>query len=135
LDLRGIGEFFDERRFGLNIENIKPGLTAECTVTVDEKLAVTFTKVPVLSTPMMISLMEAVCKDLIQGLLLPGFITVGYEVHVKHKAAAPVGSEVRVSCKLLEVDGRRLLFEVRVTEGETVVGEGKHRRTIIPYSE
>ena len=70
-----------------------------------------------------------------QGLLPAGFVTVGYEVHVKHKAAAAVGSQVRVWCKVLEADGRKLLFEVHVTEGEKVIGEGRHRRTIIPYSE
>jgi fluoroacetyl-CoA thioesterase len=118
-----------------SFENIKPGLVAERAVVVEEKLAVTFTKTPVLSTPMMIGLMEGVCKDLIEGLLPSGFITVGYEVHIKHKAAAPVGSQVHVWCKLLEVEGRKLLFEVRVTEGDRVVGEGKHRRTIIPFSE
>jgi predicted thioesterase len=116
-------------------DNIKPGLTAEQTVTVDRDLSVTHTKTPVLSTPMMISLMEGVCKDLIQGLLPPGFVTVGYEVHIKHKAAAPIGSQVKIGCKLLDVDGRRLLFEVRVTEGERVIGDGEHRRTIIPYSD
>ncbi len=118
-----------------NFENIKPGLTAERIFTVDEKHAVKFTKVPVLSTPMMISLMEGVCKDLIQEVIPSGFITVGYEVHVKHKAGASVGSQIKTSCKLLEVDGRKLLFEVRVTEGDKVIGEGQHRRTIIPYSE
>jgi predicted thioesterase len=98
-------------------------------------LSVTHTKTPMLSTPMMISLMEGVCKDLIQELLPPGFITVGYEVHVKHRAAAPVGARITAGCKLLDVDGRRLLFEVRVTEGERVIGDGEHRRTIIPYSD
>jgi len=117
------------------IDKVRPGLTAERLVAVDERFAVTHTKVPVLSTPMMISLMEGVCKELIQDLIPPDFITVGYEVHVKHKAAVSVGSQVKVWCNLLEVEGRRLLFEVRVTEGDTVVGEGQHRRTIIPYSE
>jgi fluoroacetyl-CoA thioesterase len=118
-----------------NFENIKPGLTAESLFTVDEKHAVKFTKVPVLSTPMMISLMEGVCKDLVQDLLPSGFVTVGYEVHVKHKAGAPVGSQVKTSCKILEADGRKLLFEVRVTLEDKVIGEGRHRRTIIPDSE
>lgn len=118
-----------------SFENIKPGLTNERIVTVNEKLAVTHTKIPVLSTPMMIDLMEGVSKSLIEKLLPPGFITVGYEVHVKHKAAAAVGVQVKSWCKLLEVDGRRLLFEVRVTEGDKIIGEGQHRRTIIPYSE
>jgi fluoroacetyl-CoA thioesterase len=118
-----------------NFENIKPGLTFEQSTTVDEKICATHTNVPMLSTPMMIQLMESVCKDLIQGLLPPGYITVGYEVHVKHKAAAPVGIQVKTWCKVLEADGKRLLFEVRVTAEGKVIGEGQHRRTIIPYSD
>ncbi len=118
-----------------NFENIKPGLAFERVTEVDEKLAVTHTKIPVLSTPKMIDLMEGVCKDLVQSLLPSGFITVGYEVHVKHKAAVPVGAHVKTWCRILESEGRKLLFEVRVTEGDKVIGEGQHRRTIIPYSE
>ena len=115
-------------------DSIKPGLTSERVVTVEPDLCVTHTKTPMLSTPMMIGMMEGVCKDLVQNLLPPECITVGYEVHVKHKAAAPAGSQVKVWCKLLESDSRRLLFDVRVTEGERVIGEGQHRRTIIPYA-
>jgi fluoroacetyl-CoA thioesterase len=113
--------------------NINLGLTAECETVVDEKLSVTFTKAPVLSTPMMISLMEGVCKDLIEKRLPQGYITVGYEVHVKHKAAAPVGTRVKTWCEILEVEGRKILFKVKVTAGNTIIGEGQHRRTIIPY--
>jgi len=116
-------------------ENIRPGLSAERIVTVDEAHCVTHTKVPMLSTPKMIDLMEGVCKDLAQGLMPPDFITVGYEVHIRHKAAAPIGTQIKSWCKVLEVDGRKLLFEVRVTAGEKVIGEGQHRRTIIPYSD
>ena len=118
-----------------NFENIKPGLTFERSTTVDEELCVTHTKIPMLSTPKMIDLMEGVCKDLAQSLIPGEFITVGYEVHVRHKAAAPIGTPVRTWCKVLEADGRKLLFEVRVTAGDKVIGEGQHRRTIIPYSE
>ena len=114
---------------------IKPGLTTERVVTVDETLSIAHTKIPMLSTPMMIDLMEGVCKDLVQSLLPPGFITVGYEVHVKHKAAAPTGTQVKTWCKVLEADGRKLLFEVRVTAGDKIIGEGQHRRTIVTYSD
>lgn len=113
---------------------IGPGLNAERIVTVDETLSITHTKIPMLSTPKMIDLMEGVCKDLVQGLLPEGYITVGYEVHVKHKAAAPIGTQVKTWCRILEADGRKLMFEVRVTAGDKIIGEGQHRRTIIPYS-
>jgi fluoroacetyl-CoA thioesterase len=118
-----------------NFDAIKPGLTAERVATVDETLSITHTKVPMLSTPKMIDLMEGVCKDLAQSLLPDGCITVGYEVHVKHKAAAPMGTQVKTWCKVLEANGRKLLFEVRVTAGDKIIGEGQHRRTIIPYSD
>jgi fluoroacetyl-CoA thioesterase len=115
-------------------ENIKAGMSFERISVVDKNMTTDFTKVPVLSTPMMIQLMEIVCKDLVQDLLPAGFTTVGYEVHVKHKAPAFLGSEVKTWCDLLESNGRKLLFEVRVTEGEKVIGEGQHRRTIIQLS-
>lgn len=118
-----------------SFENIRVGLGLERLTVVDESLAAMHTKPPVLATPFMIQLMERVCKDLIQELLPPGFITVGYEVHIKHKAAASVGTQVKTECKLVDVDGRKLLFDVRVTAGDKIIGEGQHRRTIIPYSD
>jgi fluoroacetyl-CoA thioesterase len=116
-----------------NFDEIKPGLTAEQETIVNEKLCITHTKKPVLSTPMMISLMEGVCKDLVQEFLPQGYITVGYEVHVKHKAAAFIGATVKTWCEVLEVDGRKILFKVGMTEGDKIIGEGQHRRTILPY--
>jgi predicted thioesterase len=63
-------------------ENIKAGLSAERIFTVEEKLTVPYLKTPVLGTPMMIGLMEILCKDMVQPLLPPGYTTVGYEVHI-----------------------------------------------------
>ena len=119
----------------MNFDEIQPGLNAECTVTVEQRHTVSHTKTPVLSTPMMISMMENVAKDLTQDLLPAGFTTVGYEVNVKHKAPAVLGSEVRVWTRLVEADGRKLLFEVRVSQGDKIIGEGLHRRTIIQIPE
>jgi predicted thioesterase len=116
-----------------NFENIKPGLTFERLATVEEKLAGTHTKAPVLSTPMRIDRMEGVSKRLMETRLPREFTPAGYEVHVKHKAA-PVGTQVKAWCRVLEIDGRKLLFGVRVTAGDKVIGEGQPRRTIIPCS-
>jgi len=113
---------------------LSAGMTAERELPVEEKLTVSHTGTPVLSTPMMISLMEKVAMNLAQGQLPAGFTTVGYEVNVRHKAPARIGALIRVWCRLVEADGRRLLFEVRVTEGDKTVGEGFHRRTIIPVA-
>ncbi len=112
-------------------ERLAAGLTFERAVTVDEMHTVGHTGVRVLSTPMMIGMMESASFHIVQPLLPPGYTTVGYEVHVKHKAPAFLGAELKVESRLAVVDGRRLLFEIRVTEGENVIGEGTHRRTII----
>ena len=119
----------------MNFDRVRPGLTAERDVTVEQKHIVTHTKTPVLSTPMMIGMMENLAWDLTQGLLPPGFTTVGYEVNVKHKAPATLGTSVTVWTRLLEADGRKLLFEVRISHGDKVIGEGLHRRTIIQIPE
>jgi fluoroacetyl-CoA thioesterase len=117
-----------------SFDKLTPGLTDEREVTVEEKHTVSHTGKPVLSTPIMISLMEWVAMSLVQPLLPSGYTTVGYEVHVRHKAPAPVGAVIRVGCRLLDADGRKLMFEVRVQEGEKLIGEGIHRRTVIQVS-
>jgi predicted thioesterase len=47
---------------------------------------------PVLSTPRMISVMEYASVNAIKEDLEPGTATVGFEVCIKHVAAAPAGS-------------------------------------------
>ena len=113
-------------------DEIKPGMSNERVLMVEKEHTVSPTGTPVLSTPMMIAFMELNSAKLVGPLLPPDFTTVGYEVHVKHKAPARLGAEVKVCSKVLEADGRKLLFEVRVNEGEKLIGEGLHRRTIVP---
>ena len=115
-------------------DGITPGMTDERVLTVEEAHTVSPAGTSVLSTPIMIAWMELSSADLVRPFLPPGFATVGYEVQVKHKAPALPGSEVTVSSKVLEADGRKLLFEVQVKEGETIIGKGLHRRTIVPRS-
>ena len=88
---------------------------------------------PVLSTPGMIRLMERTAQNAVIERLEPGTTTVGFEVCVKHVAAAPQGSSCTVRAVLREVvDGRKLRFDVEVTEGGRVVGTGTHERRVIP---
>jgi fluoroacetyl-CoA thioesterase len=86
----------------------------------------------VLSTPAMIAMMER-CSSLLAYANLPqGRATVGFEVCVKHVAAAAEGAECRVRSILREaVEGRKLRFDVEVTEGERTIGVGTHERRVI----
>lgn len=88
--------------------------------------------ISVLSTPGMIAMMERNSAILSIESLPEGKATVGFEVCVKHVAAAAEGSLCKVHSKLREiVDGRKLHFDVEVTEGERTIGVGTHQRRVI----
>ena len=86
----------------------------------------------VLSTPGMIGMMERTAAVLAFELLPKGSATVGFEVCVKHVAAAAEGATCTARATLREVaDGRKLRFDVEVTEGERTIGVGTHERRVI----
>jgi predicted thioesterase len=88
--------------------------------------------VSVLSTPGMIGMMERTSSILAYENLPDGKATVGFEVCIKHVAAAAEGSTCTVRSKLLEVvDDRKLRFEVEVSEGDRTIGVGTHERRAI----
>ena len=67
-----------------------------------------------------------------------GQATVGFEVCIKHVAAAAEGATCTVTAKLNEVvDERKLRFDVEVkdTEGDRTLGVGTHERRVIPVGE
>jgi fluoroacetyl-CoA thioesterase len=86
----------------------------------------------VLSTPGMIAIMERSSLVLALEHLPEGKATVGFEVCVKHVAAAPEGARCTVRSTLREViDDRKLRFEVEAREGERTIGVGTHERRVI----
>jgi fluoroacetyl-CoA thioesterase len=88
--------------------------------------------VRVLSTPGMIAVMERNSAVLSYQNLPEGKATVGFEVCVKHVAAAAEGARCQVRSTLREVvDGRKLRFEVEIREGDRTIGIGTHERRVI----
>ena len=88
--------------------------------------------VRVLSTPGMIGMMERTSSILAYENLPEGKATVGFEVCVKHVAAAAEGARCKVRSSLREVvDDRKLRFDVELTEGDRTIGVGTHERRVI----
>jgi predicted thioesterase len=87
----------------------------------------------VLSTPGMIAMMEKTASMLAYPRLEPGQATVGFEVCIKHVAAAPKGTRCTARARLDEiVDGRKLRFAVEVVDGDgRTIGVGSHERRIV----
>jgi fluoroacetyl-CoA thioesterase len=57
--------------------------------------------------------------------------TVGTHIDVSHVAATPAGFNVTAKIKLIEVDKRRLLFEVEAHDGVELISKGRHERFVI----
>ena len=90
----------------------------------------------VLSTPGMVAVMERNTAVLSYQNLPQGKATVGFEICVKHVAAALEGALCQVHSNLREVvDGRKLRFEVEVTDGDRTIGVGTHERRVIEVGE
>ncbi len=86
----------------------------------------------VLSTPGMIGMMEGAAAALAYERLPEGSATVGFEVCIKHVAAAGEGATCSSTARLTDVvDDRKLFFDVEVREGERTIGVGTHQRRVI----
>ena len=49
---------------------------------------------------------------------------MGRHVNVSHEAATPSGLEITARVKLVEVDGRRLAFDVEASDGVDIISRG-----------
>jgi fluoroacetyl-CoA thioesterase len=86
----------------------------------------------VFATGFMVGLMEWACLlAIIPHLDWPAEQSVGTHVNLSHSAATPPGLEVRAKVKLIEVDGRRLVFEVEANDGVDTICKGTHERFVI----
>ncbi|WP_018223429.1 thioesterase family protein [Salinispora pacifica] len=115
-------------------EPFSPGATAsvELIVTeVDTAQAIGSGDVPVLGTPRILALAEAATVVAVARQLPDDATTVGVRIELDHRAATPVGRTVVARARLTKVDGRRLIFAISVTEGDSTVAEGRVERLVV----
>jgi predicted thioesterase len=116
---------------------IKSGISAEAETIVEMKdtaKAVASGLAEVYATPMMIALMEKAAYTAVQPQLPEGYSTVGIRIDASHLAATPVGLKVRVKATLVEVSGKRLIFDIEAYDEQDKIGEARHERYIIEES-
>jgi fluoroacetyl-CoA thioesterase len=91
----------------------------------------------VFSTPSMISEMEETCRLLLKEQFLQDeeWDSVGTLVNIRHLKATPVGAEIKLKAKVVNVNNRRVTFEVDAVDKIEKIGEGIHERTIINVPE
>lgn len=83
----------------------------------------------VFATPALVALMEAAAVNALR--LEAGESSVGTALEITHSAATPVGMKVWAEAELVEIDRRRLFFEVNAYDEVEKIGSGRHERFII----
>jgi fluoroacetyl-CoA thioesterase len=86
----------------------------------------------VFATGFLVGFLEWACMKAINPHLdAPQEQSVGTHVNVSHEAATPVGFEVTATIELVEIDGRRLVFNVEAHDGVDRIAKGVHERFVI----
>lgn len=109
-------------------------MTGKETVIVTEEntaMAVGSGSLRVFATPALAALIEKAACNCLAGQLEDGMTSVGTVLNIKHIAATPVGMKAEATVTLTEIDGRRLVFDISVTDEKDKISEGVHERFIV----
>lgn len=116
------------------LQELKPGLTGTAETVVRETntaLAMGSGSLHVFATPSMIALMEQAACNAVAACLDEESTSVGTLVNITHDAATALGKKVTATATLVEVQGRKLVFEVTAADEDKQIGKGRHERFII----
>jgi predicted thioesterase len=91
--------------------------------------------VDVLSTPMLVQLVEEAAMQCVGPLLEDDEVTLGTHVDLAHLAATPVGLIVRTEVEVLKADGRRIEFAFTAFDEREKIAEGTHERYVVSRTE
>ena len=83
----------------------------------------------VLATPQMIAWMEeaaCLCLDLEEGKT-----SVGISMNVSHDMESPLGATITIEAKMINVDGRKIDYEVQAFQDGKSIGKGVHSRFVV----
>ena len=118
----------------MELPEFAPGLSARVELTVtdaDTAQSLGSGDVPVLGTPRVLALAEAATVAATARQMPGGLTTVGIRAEIEHRTATPVGRHVAALATLAKVDGRKLIFDVAVSEGDRLVAEVRVERMVL----
>lgn len=89
------------------------------------------TGVEVVGTPVLIGYLELASHNAILPYCDTGEATVGTRIEVDHLAPALPGRAIIADARVVAVEGRRILFEVELRQGDRLIMKGRHGRAIV----
>lgn len=87
--------------------------------------------VDVLATPRLVALCEQAAFDALQPQLGEGQTSVGFRVEITHLVPVLVGSRVVAAASVERVEGRRVTFNVTVSDKYGLVAAGRVVRAVV----
>ena len=110
------------------------GLSAQAELHVteaDTAIALGSGDVPVLATPRLVALCEQAACDALRPGLPEGLTSVGFRAEITHLVPVLVGRRVVATAALDRAQGKRIAFNVSVTDDCGLVAAGKVVRVVI----
>jgi predicted thioesterase len=118
----------------VDFPELSPGLSSTIQHQVDEASTARQLgsgSVDALATPELVRLMEVASVAAVADHLPPRFTTVGVAINVEHIAPTPIGLDVTVRADLVQVQGRRMKFELVAHDDVEEIGRGTHHRVLV----
>lgn len=112
----------------------KVGTVGEFTFVVGAEHVITFATdgMPaVLSTPILIGLIERTARESVAPFLEADERTVGTEIELRHLAPTPQGARVTVTTRVIRVAGKQFSFQVEAHDAHETLARGVHQRALI----
>ena len=113
--------------------SLATGIASTTKLTVDRDRTIDFMgeEARVYATPMLVRDIEIACRELLLPHLDPGEDSVGTRVEIDHIAATLMGMSVEVTVKLIELNGRAVVFEIEARDNVEAICRGRHARFIV----
>jgi fluoroacetyl-CoA thioesterase len=114
-------------------DSLKPGISKVRRVIVDRDRTVAFMgeQGRVYATPELCRDIEHTCREALLEHVSPEEDSVGIEIMVRHSAPTLPGMEVSITATVINVEGRKVSFDVVATDELEPIGTGKHVRFIV----
>ena len=116
------------------IVSLPAGLSAQVDLEVtaaDTALALMSGDVDVLATPRIVALCEQASIQALRPHIAQGQTSVGFRVEITHLVPVLVGSTVVASAALERIEGKRLIFNVTVSDRCGLVAAGRVTRVLV----
>lgn len=116
------------------LQELKPGLTGTAETIVRETntaIVMGSGSLQVFATPCMVALMEQAACNAVDPCFNDSESSVGTLVNITHDAATALGKKVTATATLVEVQGRKLIFEITAADEDKQIGKGTHERFIV----